>query len=119
MRYIVETSIAGEFTIARASGGYAALLDVFPEIYVGKAEEMKQVVRVMCGAVRRSMKSAGIHVPPWRRLAYMQSKWFASYKRSTNEIPKLQIMQRGISLRCRDQDFGGVRTGNLAKELML
>lgn len=30
------------------------------------------------------MKSKGMKVPPWRRLGYMQAKWFAHYKRTTN-----------------------------------
>ena len=28
-----------------------------------------------------------LHVPPWRRNGYVQSKWFGNYKRSTNEVP--------------------------------
>lgn len=130
-RYIVEVYLAGEFTIARPTGGYASLLQVFPQIYVGKADELKQVVRLMCNAISRSMKSVGIHVPPWRRLAYMQSKWFASYKRTSNEIPSRKASElarnqrvgfmpvQEISFYCRE-DFGagaGVRIGNLAAAL--
>ncbi|KAL0321089.1 UNVERIFIED_CONTAM: hypothetical protein Sradi_5370400 [Sesamum radiatum] len=87
-------------------------------------------------AVKRSMKSVGIHVPPWRRPAYMQSKWFGSYKRTTNEIPSWKgptvgggagkktvgfAAVEGIRFYCRE-DFAaknGVRIGNLAKEMLL
>ncbi|XP_051135868.1 uncharacterized protein LOC127254680 [Andrographis paniculata] len=85
-RYVIELFLAGEFTIARPTDGYRALLDIFPQIYVGKAEELRQVVQLMCQAIKRSMAAVGILVPPWRRLAYMESKWFGSHQRTTNEI---------------------------------
>ncbi|KAL7103074.1 hypothetical protein ACP275_08G158300 [Erythranthe tilingii] len=124
-RYIVQVLLDGEFTIARPSGGYASLLEILPPVFVGKPEELKQVVRLMCAAVRKSMRSAGIHVPPWRRLAYMQNKWFASYKRTTNEIPSREALNYGSGLpenqtipgiifNCRGGfgAKGGVRTRN-------
>ncbi|KAL8046014.1 hypothetical protein ABFX02_08G151300 [Erythranthe guttata] len=122
-RYIVQVLLDGEFTIARPSGGYASLLEILPPVFVGKTEELKQVVRLMCAAVRKSMRSAGIHVPPWRRLAYMQNKWFASYKRTTNEIPSRKALNYGsgspenqtipgIIFNCRGGFGGGVRTRN-------
>ena len=86
-RYIVEVSLAREFEIARPSDQYASLVNVFPRIFVGKVEELKKVVRLMCTAIKVSMKSMALHVPPWRRNGYMQSKWFGSYKRTTNEVP--------------------------------
>ncbi|KAL6502351.1 hypothetical protein OROHE_024629 [Orobanche hederae] len=139
-RYVIEVCLAGEFAIARPTDSYAALLQVFPPIFVGKPDELRQVVKVMCGAIRKSMKSAGILVPPWRRLTYMQSKWFSSYERTTNEIASRRVGRdlpenrrvefappvRGISFHCRDEfaSRAGVRMGNLAavlnqKEMLL
>lgn len=89
-RYIVEVLVAGEFKIARATASYASLVEGFPRIFVGRPGEVKQVVKQMSKAVRKSLKSVGLNVPPWRRLAYMQAKWFGSYKRSTNEIPRAE-----------------------------
>lgn len=127
-RYIIEVSLAGEFTIARPTGRYASLLDVFPPIFVGKPEELKQVVRVMCRAIRESLKSMELSVPPWRCLAYTQAKWFGSYKRTIKEIPSLKVLKdlgwdrlvgfvpvRSASVYCRE-DFAAkttVRSGNL------
>ncbi|KAG5024044.1 hypothetical protein AAZX31_07G246300 [Glycine max] len=85
-RYIVEISLVTEFEIARSTDQYAALLDVFPLIFVGKMEELKQVVRLMCTAIKGSMKSMNMYIPPWRRIGYMQAKWFSSYKRITDEV---------------------------------
>lgn len=132
-RYIVEVFLAGEFTIARPTGCYSSLLAVFPQIYVGKPEELKQVVKLMCRAVRKSMKNVELNVPPWRRPSYMNAKWFGFYKRTVNEIGRgtaaaedlagnrfvgfePAIGGAGISFYCRE-DFAaksGVRIGNLA-----
>ncbi|KAL6542937.1 hypothetical protein OROHE_010457 [Orobanche hederae] len=139
-RYVIEVCLAGEFTIARPTDRYAALLQVFPPIFVGKPDELRKVVKVMCSEIRKSMKSMGILVPPWRRLTYMQSKWFGSYERTTNAIASKRVGRdlpenrrvefappvRGISFHCRDEfaSRAGVRMGNLAavlnqKEMLL
>lgn len=83
----MEVFLAGEFTIARPTSSYTSLLEVFPSIYVGKVGRFKKVVKLMCRAMRKSLKTNGLHLPPWRRLAYLQAKWFRSYKRTINEIP--------------------------------
>ncbi|XP_045817055.1 uncharacterized protein LOC123910066 [Trifolium pratense] len=85
-RYIVEISLMSEFEIARPTNQYNSLLDVFPFVFVGKVEELKKVVRLMCNAMKDSMKTMDMPVPPWRRNSYMQAKWFNTYKRTTNEV---------------------------------
>ncbi|XAR65719.1 hypothetical protein NMG60_11009917 [Bertholletia excelsa] len=86
-RYIIEVNLAGEFEIARATEGYASLLGLFPPIFVGKVEELKQVVNLMCAAIKDSMGRVDMHAPPWRRRRYMTAKWFGPYRRTTNEAP--------------------------------
>lgn len=83
---MVEICLALEFEIARPTNQYSALLDVFPLIFVGKVDELKQVVRLMCTAIKGSMKRMNLHIPPWRRNVYMQAKWFSAYKRTTNAV---------------------------------
>ncbi|VVA93699.1 unnamed protein product [Arabis nemorensis] len=83
-RYIVETNLAGEFEIARPTKRYVSLLNQVPRVFVGTPAELKQLVRIMCHEMRRSMKHVEIHVPPWRRNGYMQAKWFGFYKRTSN-----------------------------------
>ncbi|KAJ4982374.1 hypothetical protein NE237_033211 [Protea cynaroides] len=53
-------------------------------------EELKQVVRLMCAAARKSLKRMEMHVPPWRRNGYMQAKWFGRYKRTTRATAALR-----------------------------
>lgn len=86
-RYIVEVFLAEEFEIARPTDNYAALLRAFPGVFVGKPEELKKIVRLMCNAIKDSMKGKDMQVPPWRRNGYMQAKWFSGYKRTTNYAP--------------------------------
>ncbi|KAL9320772.1 hypothetical protein ACSQ67_012611 [Phaseolus vulgaris] len=85
-RYVVEICLALEFEIARPTNQYCDLLNVFPLIFVGKVDELKQVVRLMCTAIKGSMKRMNLHIPPWRRNVYMQAKWFSAYKRTTNAV---------------------------------
>ncbi|KAK7359855.1 hypothetical protein VNO77_01820 [Canavalia gladiata] len=85
-RYIVEVSLAAKFEIARPTTQYSSLLDIFPLIFVGKVEELKQIVRLMCTAIKGSMKKMSLHIPPWRRNVYMQAMWFSAYKRTTNVV---------------------------------
>ncbi|XP_076910566.1 uncharacterized protein LOC143568252 [Bidens hawaiensis] len=84
-RYIIDLSLAGEFEIARPTQDYALLLDVFPQITVCTFNELQQIIRIMCDAIRKSMKQQRMHVPPWRRHEYVEAKWFGSYTRITNE----------------------------------
>ncbi|XWS18134.1 hypothetical protein CRYUN_Cryun32bG0016000 [Craigia yunnanensis] len=133
-RYIVEVNIAGEFEIARPTTSYASLLDVIPPIFVGKSKELKQIVKLMCKAMRESIKGRDMHLPPWRRSGYMQSKWFARFRRTVNEIPVRNALQFNdfvsarsmrtlgfeaistISFHCRDifASKAGMKVGYLA-----
>ncbi|XP_015057860.1 uncharacterized protein LOC107004135 [Solanum pennellii] len=134
-RYIIEVSLVGEFEIARATPCYTSLLENFPHVFVGKVEELKQVVRIMSRAMKRSMKKMDIYVAPWRRLAYMEAKWFGSYKRTTNEQKHYQkntfdlfskkrnvgfVPKQAISFYCTENvvaSNSGIKIGNLAAAL--
>ncbi|KAK2991650.1 hypothetical protein RJ640_016326 [Escallonia rubra] len=63
------------------------MLDELPPIFVGKAEELKRVVKLMCSTTKESMKTMEMHMPPWRRYGYVLVKWFGLYKRTTSEAP--------------------------------
>ncbi|KAK4801696.1 hypothetical protein SAY86_022183 [Trapa natans] len=133
-RFIVEPLIKASFEIARPTGAYSTLLGLLPRVFVGRPEELKQVARLMCTAVRRSMKGNGLSVPPWRKSSYMQAMWFGPYKRTTNRVRSLEGPEvagsevrravgfvakppmEKISYKCRD-DFGCKnfrRVGHLA-----
>lgn len=86
-RYVLEINLAGEFEIARPTSDYLTLLSPLPAVYVGRSEELKGIVKLMCAAAKESMRSSGMHVPPWRRGGYVRLKWFSSYTRTTSRIP--------------------------------
>lgn len=134
-RYIIEFSLSAEFSIARATESYTSLLQLVPPIFVGKVEELKQVVRLMCNAIKVSMRSVDMHVPPWRRFGYMKAKWFGSnFERTIGKFTTETSLDSGnldsgrkrpagfgqaalaISYRCRE-DFAsrvGLKVGQLA-----
>jgi len=78
----------------------------------------------MCSAIKDSMKTMDMHVPPWRRNSYMQAKWFNQYKRTLNEVASrnsITFEAKPLKARplkaynCRD-NFGSklvVRVGHL------
>ncbi|KAA8524772.1 hypothetical protein F0562_011195 [Nyssa sinensis] len=73
-RYIVELSPANEFTVARPTNHYTSLLEALSPVLICKEDELKQVLRLICAAMRESLKKRELHVPPWRRNEYMQAK---------------------------------------------
>ncbi|KAI3925750.1 hypothetical protein MKX01_003309 [Papaver californicum] len=138
-RYIVEVHLVGEFTIARPTNRYITLLEVFPQIFVGKPNKLKQVVRIMCEASKRSLKKNDMHIPPWRRNGYMQAKWLSVYKRTINSAADMVVLGLGTGKRsvgfdtipapvkvyyCRDElerrrDVGmGIKVGQLGQLLI-
>ncbi|XP_055830649.1 uncharacterized protein LOC129899658 [Solanum dulcamara] len=86
-RYFVDLDFAAEFEIARPTRFYEQLSQSLPNVFVGKNEELKQILRTMSDAARRSLKSRGLHLPPWRKYRFMQNKWLGPYKRTSNIIP--------------------------------
>lgn len=95
-RYIVEVFLAGEFEIARPTDQYVSFLQLLPPIFVCKPDELKQIVRLISTAMKQSMKSMDMHVPPWRRNVYMQAKWFSSYKRTINAVSAKKVSDSGM-----------------------
>ncbi|KAB2600859.1 hypothetical protein D8674_001864 [Pyrus ussuriensis x Pyrus communis] len=105
-RYVVEPSLVGQFEIARPTTRYTSLLEVFPNTFVGEVDELKKIVRLMCTAIKKSMKSVDMPMPPWRRNGYMQAKWFGSYKRTTNAVAPLAAANTALE---SNHGFGGVK----------
>ncbi|KAL9666807.1 hypothetical protein QQ045_001149 [Rhodiola kirilowii] len=103
-RYIVELSLADHFNIARPTSHYATLLETVPEIFIGTAEEMKQVVKLMCQGMQVSMESRDMKVPPWRKDEYMKAKWFGSYKRTTKAV--VPTKESVAESSCRERSVG-------------
>lgn len=84
VRYIVDLEFASRFQIARPTVQYARVLQSLPEVFVGRGDDLKRILRLVCDAARLSLKSRGLTLPPWRKNRYMQTRWLGPYKRTAN-----------------------------------
>lgn len=74
---IVDISFQTQFEIARGTAQYGAALRSLPTVFVGTAAKLEQVLRLMSEAARASLEQSDMHLPPWRTLEYMRSKWLS------------------------------------------
>lgn len=80
-RYIIDIDFRSHFEIARAVKPYNALLDSLPPVYVGPMTKLKQFLQTMVEAARFSLKQNSMPLPPWRSLAYLETKWQSTSQR--------------------------------------
>lgn len=81
VRVIIELNFRSEFEIAKAGDEYNRLVERLPEIFVGKVERLENVIKILCGAAKKSMKEKKMHLGPWRKHKYMQAKWLGTCER--------------------------------------
>ncbi|CAN0898028.1 hypothetical protein LINGRAHAP2_LOCUS19473 [Linum grandiflorum] len=119
-RYIVDLEFAPQFEIARPSAQYQRLMESLPNVFVGSVEDLKRIVRTMSDAARKSLKSRGLSLPPWRKNRYMINKWLGPYKRTVNPLPEIRpsfpsaIGGQVVGEQCRFVGFGVGVGGRLA-----
>ncbi|XP_061354633.1 uncharacterized protein LOC133299208 [Gastrolobium bilobum] len=85
VKVVIELNFRGEFEMARASEEYNQLIRRLPEVFVGKTERLRTLVKIMCSAAKKCMKEKKMHLGPWRKHKYMQAKWFGTCDNSTME----------------------------------
>ncbi|KAE9460819.1 hypothetical protein C3L33_07248, partial [Rhododendron williamsianum] len=108
-RYFIDLDFVAEFEIARPTDRYERLLEKLPGVFIGRGEELKEIVKVMSEAAKRSLKSRGLSLPPWRKNRYMQNKWFGPYRRTVNAIPaNSPSVLTGFAVKCRSVGFDAV-----------
>lgn len=81
-RLIVDIDFRSHFEIARAVESYDAILASLPVVYVGSQARLEQFLQAMVEAAKFSLKQNSMPLPPWRSLAYLQSKWHSKYERN-------------------------------------
>ncbi|MQL85968.1 hypothetical protein Taro_018498 [Colocasia esculenta] len=113
-RLIVDVDFRSQFELARPTLAYAQLSGALPSVFVGKEEKIKKIVPLLCSAAQESLRQSGLHVPPWRRTSYMQSKWLSCcHKVSTIALPdaaRVEVKARGgapPSPSSKVRDMGG------------
>ncbi|AAF02145.1 hypothetical protein AtNW77_Chr3g0162891 [Arabidopsis thaliana] len=108
VRFIVDLDFSSRFQIARPTSQYARVLQSLPAVFVGKGDDLKRILRLVCDAARISLRNRGLTLPPWRKNRYMQTRWLGPYKRTTNLTPSTSgvdtVMCRAIGF---DNAVGG------------
>jgi uncharacterized protein (TIGR01615 family) len=82
-RFFVDIDFRAQFEIARPTDEYNSMLLQLPNLFVGRADKLCGIIKIMCDAARISLKERGMCIPPWRKYRYVQAKWLGSYKRTT------------------------------------
>ncbi|GFY85623.1 DNA-directed RNA polymerase subunit beta-beta protein, putative [Actinidia rufa] len=77
VRLIVDMDFRSQFELARPTSTYLELLSSLPAIFVGTEEKLVSILSLLCSAAKQSLKERGLHMPPWRKANYMQSKWLS------------------------------------------
>ncbi|GLT32951.1 hypothetical protein SLA2020_075780 [Shorea laevis] len=80
---LIELEFRDQFEIAKACDEYRKLVNQLPEYYVGKADCLNAIVRVLCEAAKQSMKEKKLHRGPWRKRSFMQMKWSSCLERTS------------------------------------
>ncbi|CAN6880107.1 unnamed protein product [Brassica oleracea] len=83
IRVVIELSFRAEFEMARGSDEYKRLIGILPEVYVGKTERLKSLIKILCTAAKKCMKDKKMHIGPWRKHKYMQAKWHGTCERKS------------------------------------
>uniref|UniRef100_A0A0D9V9G6 DUF506 family protein n=1 Tax=Leersia perrieri TaxID=77586 RepID=A0A0D9V9G6_9ORYZ len=108
-RYIVDADFRAGLEVARATAEYAAVVAAVPaSVVVAREEAVGRAVRLAADAARRSLRSHGLHVPPWRKTRYMLAKWLGPYKRSTATSPSAMPVAGAagmVDVKCRAVGF--------------
>ncbi|CAK9153015.1 unnamed protein product [Ilex paraguariensis] len=112
-RYFIDLDFAGEFKVARPTNHYERLSQFLPSIFVGKSADLKQILKVMSDAAKRSLKTRGLHMPPWRKHRYLQNKYFGPYLRTLNLMPAKSsaftvTAKPAFAVKCRSVGFNAV-----------
>ncbi|PSS00083.1 Protein transport protein [Actinidia chinensis var. chinensis] len=77
VRLIVDMDFRSQFELARPTSTYSDLLTSLPSIFVGTEEKLVSILSLLCSAAKQSLRESGLHMPPWRKANYMQSKWLS------------------------------------------
>ncbi|KAI5078862.1 hypothetical protein GOP47_0006533 [Adiantum capillus-veneris] len=77
-RVIVDVGFRAHFEIARPLPAYQKLIAMLPSIFIGKADLLQRVVRIMCQAARASLECQDMPIPPWRSFSFLHAKWVSS-----------------------------------------
>ncbi|KAM7507856.1 hypothetical protein LguiA_018309 [Lonicera macranthoides] len=93
-RLIIDLDFRAQFELARPTQTYTELKNALPSIFVGSEGKLNEIIYLLCSAAKQSLQEKGLHIPPWRKANYMQSKWLShNYKKiSFSHIKEAPIL---------------------------
>ncbi|WOH01937.1 hypothetical protein DCAR_0521323 [Daucus carota subsp. sativus] len=112
-RYFIDLNFSVEFEIARPTREYELMVQTLPKVFVGKCDQLKTILKIISDGTRKSIRSRGLHLPPWRKNRFMQMKWFGQYRRTVNLIPASVSCPDKQMVKCRSVGFDAVNTRTL------
>ncbi|KAF7141428.1 hypothetical protein RHSIM_Rhsim06G0141400 [Rhododendron simsii] len=86
IRVVIELNFRAEFEMARAGEEYNSLIRRLPEVFVGKAERLRTLIKILCSAAKKCIKDKKMHMPPWRKHKYMQAKWLGKCEQNSSSV---------------------------------
>ncbi|CAI7886848.1 unnamed protein product [Closterium sp. NIES-53] len=84
---IVDITFRAQFTLSRPTPEYQALWSAIPRVFVGTPAMLRKLLALLIEAMRVCVASQSLHLPPWRRSQYMNSKWLAPSRRRGAAVP--------------------------------
>lgn len=84
---IIELNFRAEFEMAKAGEEYNVLTSRLPEVFVGKIERLRALIKILCSASKKCMKDKKMHMAPWRKQKYMQAKWDGARELNAPPVP--------------------------------
>lgn len=93
----MDVDFQAQFEIARPTQQYEAALKILPAVFVGSASKLKKILEFMSDAAKISLKQNHMHLPPWRTLDYMSSKWLSPSDRKVDAAAPMSPTKRSRS----------------------
>ncbi|XP_021652875.2 uncharacterized protein LOC110644419 isoform X2 [Hevea brasiliensis] len=90
-RVIVDMDFRSQFEVARPTQTYKELIATLPSIFVTTEDRLSKIISLICPATRESLKEKGLHIPPWRKAKYMQSKWLSKNCKKVSVTPNAEM----------------------------
>ncbi|XP_073023912.1 uncharacterized protein [Primulina eburnea] len=106
-RFLIDIDFRSEFEIARSTKAYKLVLQVLPNIFVGKADRLEKIIDTVSESAKQSLNKKGMPFPPWRKADYVKSKWLSPHTRhnSKNDADKKQGLVEQKSSSCDKIEF--------------
>lgn len=101
-RLIVDVDFQAQFEIARPTPQYESALKALPPVFVGSASKLRKILEFMSDAAKISLKQNHMHLPPWRTLDYMSSKWLSPCDRKKPDLITLSRLNV-VAKQCSEQ----------------